>query len=115
MIRPDIFNDGLLSEQPFKKAKAFTGVGNVEIMSKERCGAAKWMKGQPRIYYVNDFDSRHEIEDDLPIVAKRAGQIAYVSHDKFMKMLEVASCRMVCEGSERLQHHGGPQAHPLDR
>ena len=57
-LRPDIFNDGTLSEQPFKKLKAFTDVGNVESMSKERWGAAKWVKGQPRLYCVNDFGPR---------------------------------------------------------
>lgn len=30
------FDDGTLSEQQFKKLKAFTDVGNVESMSKER-------------------------------------------------------------------------------
>ena len=50
IFRPDIFDDGTLSEQPFKKLKAFTDVGNSESMSKERWGAAKWVKGQLRIY-----------------------------------------------------------------
>ena len=36
IFRPDIFDDGTLSEQQFKKLKAFTDVGNVESMSKER-------------------------------------------------------------------------------
>jgi len=45
IFRPDIFDDGTLSGQQFKKLKAFTDVGNVESMSKERWGAAKWMKG----------------------------------------------------------------------
>ena len=43
IARPDIFDDGSLSEQPFKKVKAFTDVGNIESMSKERWGAAKWV------------------------------------------------------------------------
>ena len=50
IFRPDIFDDGTLSEQQFKKIKAFTDVGNSESMSKERWGAAKWVKGQLRIY-----------------------------------------------------------------
>ena len=36
LFRPDIVDDGTLSEQPFKKVKAFTDVGNIESMSKER-------------------------------------------------------------------------------
>ena len=36
LFRPDIFDDGSLAEQPFKKVKAFTDVGNIESMSKER-------------------------------------------------------------------------------
>lgn len=90
LYRPDIFDDGTLSEQQFKKLKAFTDVGNVESMSKERWGAAKWMKGQLRIYCVNDFDAAREPADDLPVLAKRAGHPSYVTHDAFMKMLEVA-------------------------
>ena len=90
MFRPDIFDDGSLSEQPFKKIKAFTDVGNMESMSKERWGAAKWMKGQPRLYCVNDFDASQEPEDDMPIVAKRAGQVSFITHSQFMKMLEAA-------------------------
>lgn len=36
LMRPDIFDDGTLSDQPFRKVKAFTDVGNIESMSKER-------------------------------------------------------------------------------
>ena len=56
-------------------------------MSKERWGAAKWVKGQLRIYCVNDFDAIQEPKDDMPVLAKRAGQHGYVTHDAFMKML----------------------------
>jgi len=45
IFRPDIFDDGTFCEQQFKKIKAFTDVGNIESMSKERWGAAKWVKG----------------------------------------------------------------------
>ena len=58
ILRPDIFDDGTLPEQPFKKLKAVTDVGNIESMSKERWGAAKRVKGQPRIYCVNDYDAQ---------------------------------------------------------
>ena len=59
-MRPDIFDEGSLCEQPFKKVKAFTDLGNIESMSKERWGAAKWVRGQSRIYCVNDFDINTE-------------------------------------------------------
>ena len=90
VLRPDIFDDGSFSEQPFKKVKAFTDIGNVESMSKERWGAAKWVKGQLRIYCCNDFEGRNEPKDDMPIMAKRAGEISFVRHEDFMKMLEPA-------------------------
>ena len=60
-------------------------------MSKERWGAAKWMKGKLRIYCANDFDAGREPADDVPVLAKHAGHPSYVTHDVFMKMLEVAS------------------------
>ena len=65
IARPDIFDDGSLSEQPFKKVKAFTDVGNIESMSKERWGAAKFCQGPVPCV---------QPEDDMPIVSKRAGQ-----------------------------------------
>eukprot|EP00438_Fugacium_kawagutii_P012958 Skav206848 [mRNA] locus=scaffold3577:158736:160658:- [translate_table: standard] len=90
IFRPDIFDDGTFSEQQFKKIKAFTDVGNIESMSKERWGAAKWVKGQVRIYCVNDFDSNREPKDDLPVVQKREGAHGFVTHGDFMCMLENA-------------------------
>lgn len=90
IFRPDIFDDGSFCEQQFKKIKAFTDVGNVEAMSKERWGAAKWVKGQLRMYCVNDFDSQREPKDDMPILQKRAGQHSFVSHKDFMAMLDNA-------------------------
>ena len=48
------------------------------------------MKGQLRIYCVNDFDAGREPADDVPILAKRAGHPSYVGHSDFMKMLEIA-------------------------
>ena len=92
ILRPDIFDDGTLPEQPFKKLKAFTDVGNIESMSKERWGAAKWVKGQPRIYCVNDYDRNAEPKNDLPILSHRQGIISYVAHKDFLNMLEPAWC-----------------------
>ena len=90
MFRPDIFDDGSLCEQHFKKVKAFTDVGNIESMSKERWGAAKWVRGQPRIYCVNDFEPETEPAFDIPILAQREGVVSYVSHNEFLKMLDKA-------------------------
>ena len=115
-MRPDIFDDGTLSDQPFRKVKAFTDVGNIESMSKERqdvladvldtvglkhkdvrrcfllllCrwGAAKWAKGQTRIYCVNEFEENTEPKLDQPLIQQAAGIPTYVSHDEFLKMLE---------------------------
>ena len=87
----DIFDDGSLSEQPFKKVKAFTDVGNVESMSKERWGA-KWVKGQPRIYCVNDFDSKKEPED-----CRQACRTDLLCQPR--QIHEDAGCRQVCERS----------------
>ena len=42
-LRPDIFDDGTLSDQPFRKVKAFTDVGNIESMSKEGWDACSSM------------------------------------------------------------------------
>ena len=85
----DIFDDGTCCcEQQFKKIKAFTDVGNIESMSKERWGAAKWVKGQLRLYCVNGFDAAQEPKDDMPIMQKQSGQHGYVSHKDFMKMLD---------------------------
>ncbi len=90
IFRPDIFDDGTFCEQQFKKIKAFTDVGNIESMSKERWGAAKWVKGQLRLYCVNDFDAAREPKDDMPVMQKREGRQGFVSHKDFMMMLEVA-------------------------
>eukprot|EP00439_Symbiodinium_sp_Y106_P018382 s206_g2.t1 len=90
LTRPDIFDDGTLSEQPFKKVKAFTDVGNIESMSKERWGAAKWVKGQARIYCVNDFDIKSEPALDQPLLDIQEGRHTYIAHNVFLEMLESA-------------------------
>ena len=70
--------------------KAFTDVGNIESMSKERWGAAKWVRGQARIYCVNDFDIKTEPRLDQALVEIEQGIPSYVSHESFMKMLACA-------------------------
>ena len=52
---PDVFDDGSLPEQPLRKLKGFSDVGNT-VLTKERWGAAKFPQGQMRIYMVNDLD-----------------------------------------------------------
>ncbi|CAE7807297.1 unnamed protein product, partial [Symbiodinium sp. CCMP2456] len=88
LMRPDIFDDGTLSDQPFRKVKAFTYVSNIESMPKERWGAAKWAKGQPRIYCVNEFEENTEPKFDQSLLQQAEGISTYVSHDDFLKMLE---------------------------
>ncbi|CAE7228352.1 unnamed protein product [Symbiodinium microadriaticum] len=94
--RPDIFDDGCLCEQPFKKVKAFTDVGNIESMSKERWGAAKWVRGQARTYCSSDFDIKTEPPLNQPFLDIEQGIPTYVSQSDFMKMLESAWCSKDC-------------------
>ena len=82
--------DGTFCEQPFKRVKAFTDVGNIESMSNERWGAAKRVRGQSRLYCVNEFGSIAEPANDLPILAQREGAPSYIKHQEFLGMLESA-------------------------
>ena len=59
-------------------------------MSKERWGAAKWMKSQPRLYCINGLDANAELANDLPVLAHRQGLTSYVTRDSFIKMLEAS-------------------------
>ena len=70
--------------------KAFTDVGNIESMSKERWGAAKWVRGQARIYCVNDFDIKSEPALDQPLLDIQEGRHTYIAHKVFLEMLESA-------------------------
>ena len=70
--------------------KAFTDVGNIESMSKDRWGAAKWVKGQARIYCVNDFDIKSEPALDQPLLDIQEGRHTYIAHKVFLEMLESA-------------------------
>ena len=98
-----------MGEQPFKKAKAFTDVGNIESMSKERWSAAKWVRGQPRIYCVNDVEPETEPAFGIPILAQREGVVSYVSHNEFLKMLDKAWYEKEdlgqCHGSFEVHSH----------
>ena len=71
-LRPDIFDDGSLNEQPMKKPRAFMDVGDVESMSKGCWGAAKWVLGQARTYCVNGYSPSAEV-DEQPIMSKAPG------------------------------------------
>ena len=55
VVCPDIFDDGDCNTQSMRKVKAFMDVGETEAMSKERWGAAKWVKGQLRIMIDNAY------------------------------------------------------------
>jgi hypothetical protein len=82
--RPNIFDDGSLREQPVRKTKSFCHVGNVEDMSMERWGAAKWVLNQLRIFCANEYDLSSEPKDERPLVDDNA---QVVSHQAFMDML----------------------------
>jgi len=53
-------------------------------------GAAKWVKGQLRIYCVNDFDAAQEPKDDMSVLQKQSGQLCLPPGPDFMKMLDIA-------------------------
>ena len=86
IFRPDIFDDGAFCEQQLKKIKAFTDVGNVKVCrrnagvlqngSRANCESTTW---------TTSTQSR-----SLPVLVKKAGHHSYVSHDSFMKMLDIA-------------------------
>lgn len=110
IFRPDIFDDGTFSEQQFKKIKAFTDVGNIESMSEERWGAAKWVKGQLRMYCVNDFNAALEPKDDVPELQKRAGLHGFVARTLHAHVGQ----RLVSKRSQPEQRDGSPEAHAFD-
>lgn len=55
-----------------------------------RWGAAKWVKGQARIYCVNDFDAKAEPTNNQPLLDRDDGIPSFISHADFMAMLEPA-------------------------
>ena len=57
---------------------------------KRKVGAAKWVKGQLRIYCVNDFDAAQEPKDDMSVLQKQSGQLCLPPGPDFMKMLDIA-------------------------
>ena len=74
---PDLFDDGDLNGQPVKKLKAFLDVGEVEAMTRERWGAAKFVKSQLRIAVDNSFDDGAEPD----------GENTTISHENLFKMI----------------------------
>ena len=52
--RHDIHDDGRLGDEPMRKMKGFTDVG-CTMLTKERWGAAKFLKGQLRVFVCNDY------------------------------------------------------------
>ena len=65
-------------------------------MSKERWGAAKWVRGQARTYCSSDFDIKTEPPLNQPFLDIEQGIPTYVSQSDFMKMLESAWCSKDC-------------------
>ena len=54
--RPDVLDDADPQAVPTTKLKAFSDVGLVEAMSRERWGAAKWVRSQTRMWVFNDHE-----------------------------------------------------------
>ena len=57
---PCIFDDGDMFDQRPKVLKAFFGPTQFEAMTRERWGAAKFVKGQPRFVGDNKYDQESE-------------------------------------------------------
>ena len=75
--RPDGLDDADPHTITPAKFKAFTDVGLVEAMTRERWGAAKWVRNQLRLFAFNRHDRRAE---------PSAGDT--VGHDAFMRIIE---------------------------
>ena len=89
-LRPDIFANGSLTEQPFKKIKAFTDVGNIEAMSKTRWGAAKRVWGQPRMSWPRSLSRKKRLRKIFLLYSNEKSATSYIKHDNFPKILEPA-------------------------
>ena len=81
--RPDIYDDGKLADEPVRKAKAFADVGNT-TMAKERWGAAKWVRGQWRIFVSNDYIEIAWFAEHADAVA---GSVLFMPHADFILCL----------------------------
>jgi len=80
--RPDALDDADPKTISAAKWKAFTDVGLVESMSRERWGASKWVRNQLRMFACNPFDDGGEPIDG-----------STVSHAQFMDILEPLWCK----------------------
>ena len=61
-------------------------------MSKERSGAATWVKGRARIYCVSHFDIKSEPALDQTLLDIQEGRHTYIAHKVFLELLESAWC-----------------------
>ena len=78
---PALYDDGEIGNEPIKKKKAFSDVGDTETILKERWTAAKFVMHQLRVILDNQYDPSAEPEDTLVDNIPRA---------TFMKMVRPA-------------------------
>ncbi|CAE8687369.1 unnamed protein product [Polarella glacialis] len=81
---PALFDNGEIGNEPVKKKKAFSDVGDAETILKERWNAAKFVQHQLRIVLDNAYDPIYEPEDD------GTDESLTVSHLVFMKIIRPA-------------------------
>ena len=81
--RPDIYDDGCLADEPVRKLKGFTDVG-CTMLTKERWGAAKFVKGQFRVFVCNDYVLTGFLKENQDI---RPGITIRMSHEDFVKVI----------------------------
>ena len=84
--RPDGLDDADPRVIPPAKFKAFTDVGLVEAMTRERWGASKWVRNQLRLFAFNPHDVQAEPARGDPAVEPLVGE--WVTHGQFMSILE---------------------------
>ena len=80
---PAIFDDGEIEAEPIKKKKAFSDVGDLETILRERWTAAKFVKHQLRIVCDNSCDD--ELPEDF-----HTPESLIVPHEQFIKIVHKA-------------------------
>ena len=84
-FRPDLLDDADPKFITASRWKAFTDVGQIESMSRERWGASKWVRNQLRLFAVNPFDDTLEPETGNTVTH---GQFMFILHPMFMKDMD---------------------------
>ena len=92
--RPDVFDDGDLSLQPFAKLKAFFDSSQRSAKTKERWGASCWVRNQLRLAADNKIDLKSEpsLQDSL------LQHLRPISHTVFYQMIRPAFDKDALQG-----------------